>query len=539
MMGRPLLVSALLEHAARWHGKTAVVSQRAPGEGVSLDWAGIDQRARRLAQALIRLGVRPGDRVGTLGWNHHRHLEAYYAIPGIGAICHTLNPRLFPEQLFQILQGAEDVGLLVDSGHLSLLPILENLGVRLPWVIVMGEPGDATVPVLGTWFDYETLLAGENGGFDWPDWPEEQAAGLCFTSGTTGRPKGVAYSHRSTVLHAMSVALPDSLGFSACDSVLPVVPLFHANAWGFPHAAALVGAKLVLPGPWLDGATLYALLEREEVTISAGVPTVWRGLMTFLQAQGVTLHHLRLLGVGGAACPSTLVRYFEREQKVTVRPGWGMTETSPVAALMSPKRAQTGLSGEARWRWLDKAGRPPFGVDMRLVDSEGREVIRDGMTSGHLEVRGPWICEYYWKEARGTGRAWFPTGDVATLDEEGFLQITDRVKDLIKSGGEWISSVQVEQAALLHPALREAAVIGFPDPHWGERPLLIMVLEAGKAVEEKELRRHLARHVARWWVPDRFLTVDGLPYTATGKVDKVALRQRHGGCGVDLPGVRT
>jgi len=528
MMGRPLLVSALLEHAARWHGKTAVVSQRAPQEGVTFGWEEIDQRARRLAQALIRLGVRPGDRVGTLGWNHHRHLEAYYAIPGIGAICHTLNPRLFPEQLVQILQDAQDVGLLADARHLPLLQTLENLGVRLPWVILMGEPGEACAPARGAWFDYEALLAEENGRFDWPDWPEEQAAGLCFTSGTTGRPKGVVYSHRSTVLHAMSVALPDSLGFSACDSVLPVVPLFHANAWGFPHAAALVGAKLVLPGPWLEGATLYALLEREEVTISAGVPTVWRGLMSFLQAQALKLNHLRLLGVGGSACPPALVRYFEQEQQVPVRPGWGMTETSPVAALMSPKRAQMGLSGEARWRWLEKSGRPPFGVDMRLRDSAGREVDRDGKTPGHLEVRGPWICEHYWKEARGAGRAWFPTGDVATLDEDGFLQITDRVKDLIKSGGEWISSVQVEQAALLHPAVREAAVIGFPDPHWGERPLLIMVLEAGRGVTEEELRQHLAQHVARWSIPDRFLVVDSLPYTATGKVDKVALRRCHG-----------
>jgi len=528
MMERPLLVSALLEHAARWHGKTAVVSQRAPQDGVTLGWADIDQRARRLAQALIRLGVRPGDRVGTLGWNHHRHLEAYYAIPGMGAICHTLNPRLFPDQLVQILHDAEDVGLLVDSGLLPLLLTLENLGVRLPWVIVMGEPGEARGPLLGTWFDYEVLLAEEDGGFNWPDWPEDQAAGLCFTSGTTGRPKGVVYSHRSTVLHAMSVALPDSLGFSACDSVLPVVPLFHANAWGFPHAAALVGAKLVLPGPWLDGATLYALLEREEVTISAGVPTVWRGLMSFLQAQEVKLHHLRLLGVGGSGLPFDVGAYFEQEQKVTVRPGWGMTETSPVAALASPKRAQAELSGEARWHWLEKSGRPPFGVDMRLRDSEGREVNWDGKTPGHLEVRGPWICEHYWKEARETERAWFPTGDVATLDEEGFLQITDRVKDLIKSGGEWISSVQVEQAALLHPVLREAAVIGVPDPHWGERPLLIMVLEAGRVVEEEELQQHLARHVPRWSVPDGFLTVDSLPYTATGKVDKVALRQRYG-----------
>lgn len=522
MMNQPLLVSGLLRHAARWHGTTAVVSRGSAGY-VRLDWRGVEQRARRLAEALQRMGVHSGDRVATLGWNHHRHLEAYFAIPGMGAICHTLNPRLAAEQLAYIIKAADDVGLLVDADCLPLVDSLQRLGVCFPWVMVMGERRD--VQDLGH-LDYETVLAAEAGTLVWPEFSEENAAGLCFTSGTTGAPKGVLYSHRSIVLHAMSVALPDGLGFSACTTALPVVPLFHANAWGFPHAAALVGAKLVLPGPWLDGASLFSLMEQEQVTLSAGVPTVWKNLMEYLTREQLHLSHLQILGVGGAPCPDALIRYFEGVQGVTVRPGWGMTETSPVAALMSPKPNRMQWRGEERWSWLTKAGRPPFGVDLRLVDEDRCEVPWDGQTAGHLEVRGPWICQRYWQQDAGTGEgeSWLDTGDVATLDEEGYLQITDRAKDLIKSGGEWISSVHIERVALQYAEVADAAVIAVVDGHWGERPLLLLVPKAGVNLDLAAMRQHLTGHLPRWWLPERIEVVAELPLTSVGKVDKKHLR---------------
>ncbi|NDU86502.1 MAG: long-chain fatty acid--CoA ligase [Ferrovum sp.] len=528
MMHQPLLVSSLICHAAKWHGTTPVVSRTDQETLKPLTWSSVHERAQRLAEALVRLGVGCGDRVGTLGWNHHRHLEAYYAIPGMGGVCHTLNPRLFPPQLAMILRQAGTVGLLVDDSCLPILDAVTELGVNLSWVVVMGEKKEERPSRSWHWYDYEELLSAESGHYDWPQWPEEQAAGLCFTSGTTGNPKGVLYSHRSTVLHAMAVALPDALGFSAGDSILPVVPLFHANAWGIPHAAALVGAKLVLPGRWLDGASLYDLCEREQVTFAAGVPTLWRGLMTYLDDHQLSLHHLRVLGVGGAACPASLVRYFEQDQGVRVLPGWGMTETSPVATLMAPKTAQSEFEGEDRWTWLEGAGRPLFGVDMRLVDDQGQIVPHNGHQSGHLQVRGPWVCEGYWgQEDSPLEGGWFPTGDVATIDGDGFLRITDRSKDLIKSGGEWISSVQVELAAQTHPEVREAAVIGVPHPRWDERPLLLLVMQEGAGMNPGEMQEYLASRLVRWWIPEQCLQVAALPYTATGKVDKVALRQRY------------
>lgn len=523
MMRQPLLVSSLISHAARWHGATPVVSRGYPEQTQTLDWAQVEARARRLMQALARLGVRLGDTVATLGWNHHRHLEAYYAIPGMGAICHTLNPRLAPEQLAYMVRAAGDRGLLVDPDCLPWLEHFQQQGVTFPWVIVMAESTYSHDPGQ---LNYETLLAQESGDLAWPHFSEETAAGLCFTSGTTGLPKGVLYSHRSIVLHAMSVALPDSLGFSACTSALPVVPLFHANAWGFPHAAALVGAKLVLPGPWLDGASLYSLMEQEEVTLTAGVPAVWRNLMAYLEEKKLRLHHLRCLGVGGSACPESLIRYFESVQGVTVKSGWGMTETSPVAALMSPQWACRDEVGELRWQRLTQSGRPPFGVDMRLVDDQGYVVAWDGQTAGHLQVRGPWIASHYWQEPPPTEtEAWLATGDVATLDGQGYLQITDRAKDLIKSGGEWISSVQIEQAALRYAPVSDAAVIAVPDARWGERPLLLVV--GSGELDLSALRAHLAQILLRWWLPERIEVVDSLPYTSIGKMDKKLLRQRY------------
>ncbi|MDA8416361.1 MAG: long-chain fatty acid--CoA ligase [Betaproteobacteria bacterium] len=529
MMAQPLLISALLRHAARWHGETEIISRTRMG-CTRLDWRRVERRARCLGEALLQLGVHSGDRVATLGWNHHRHLEAYFAIPGIGAICHTLNPRLNLEQLAFIIREAKDVGLLVDTDCLPLVASLQGLGIEFSWVIVMDEQGGEDEQEKPGFYNYETLLAAQPATLVWPEISEECAAGLCFTSGTTGDPKGVLYSHRSIVLHAMSVALPDGLGFSACTVALPVVPLFHANAWGFPHAAALVGAKLVLPGPWLDGASLYALLEQEHVTLSAGVPTVWKNLMDHLQREDLRLHHLQLLGVGGAPCPDSLIRYFEGVQGVSVRPGWGMTETSPVAALMSPKPNREHWSSEARWNWLSKAGRPPYGVDFRVVDEHQKEVSWDGCSSGYLEVRGHWVCRSYWhEESEKDESQWLVTGDVATIDEEGYLQITDRVKDLIKSGGEWISSVQIERVALRCPELVEVAVIAIPDVQWGERPLLLAVPRPGVQPDAQALLQYLAQHLPRWWLPERLEIVHSLPLTSVGKVDKKRLRSIFSG----------
>ncbi len=529
MMHRPLLVSSLIEHADRHHGHTQIVSRNADGTLYRGSWRSTHERCRKLANALQALGVVPGDRVGTLGWNHHRHLEAYYAVSGMGAVCHTINPRLFPEQIAGIIQHAGDKILLVDP---MFLPLLESLAADLTsvtQVILMDEPGvTPSSPVLPL-LAYEQLLEQASSDYEWPEMDELTAAALCYTSGTTGKPKGVLYTHRSTLLHAWAVSLPDSLSFSACDTVLPVVPLFHANAWGFPYAAALVGAKLVLPGPLLDGPNLYQLLESEKVTLTAGVPTVWNNLMQYLQVGGRQLHHLKRLGVGGAACPKTIVSYFEDVQKVNVLPGWGMTETSPVAALTLPKSGQAGLQGQARRDWLARSGRALFGVDLEVVDDEGWPLPHDGHTFGHLMVQGHWVCNGYYKDPSDPlQEGWFPTGDVAVIDEEGFMQITDRAKDMIKSGGEWISSIELELVASGHPAIQEAAVIGIHHPHWGERPLLLAVKRQGEGVTAEELRGYLEQRVAKWWIPEQIEFVEGLPHTATGKLNKAALRAQRG-----------
>jgi 3-(methylthio)propionyl---CoA ligase len=472
------------------------------------------------------LGVVAGDRVATLGWNHHQHLEAYYAISGMGAICHTINPRLFPEQIAGIIQHAEDRVLLVDALFLPLVDALKSALGNVQHIIVMDEsvaPWPSTALVL---LEYEALLSAQSSDFKWPQMDEETAAALCYTSGTTGKPKGVLYSHRSTVLHAWGVALPDTLGLSATDSVLPVVPLFHANAWGLPYVTALVGAKLVLPGPHLDGDSLTRLMDAEGVTVTAGVPTVWHNLMLHLQTHGLRLKHLQRLAVGGAACPPHIIRYFETEQNVRVLPGWGMTETSPVAAINQPKAAQTGLVGEERLTQLNRSGRPLFGVEMRIVDETGMPLPHDGLTFGHLQVKGPWVCSAYYRESESPlVDGWFPTGDVALIDAQGFMQITDRAKDMIKSGGEWISSMALEQAAGSHPEVLEAAVVAALHPQWGERPLLLVVLKPGAQVSAEILREHLATRVAKWWLPDDILFQDSLPHTATGKLQKTALRE--------------
>ncbi len=527
MMHSPLLISSLIDHAEKHHGNTPIVSRESDGSIYRTNWAQVNQRAKRLAQYLIRCGVTRGDRVATLAWNTHRHLEAYYAISGMGAVCHTINPRLFKEQIASIINHAEDKVIFTEKQFIPLLDEL-TLSVNELTIIVMDKDSSSVSTQYRT-LHYEELLKeiNENSWF-WPQFDENTASSLCYTSGTTGMPKGVLYSHRSTLLHAFAVALPDSLALSASDSVLPVVPLFHANAWGIPYAAALVGAKLVLPGHQLDGINLSQLLNQEEVSVTAGVPTVWHGLIQYLKTSNTSLPFLKRLGVGGSACPEPIIQYFE-ERNVRVLPGWGMTETSPVVTLTQPKYHQRHMTHAERIHWLNKSGRVLFGADMKLVDDDGHDVPQDGQSVGELYVRGHWVCSQYYKNDESPLiNGWFPTGDMATIDESGFMQVTDRAKDMIKSGGEWISSLTLERVASTFPGVSEAAAIAAHHEHWGERPILLIVEKQGERVDSTALKRFLEEHVAKWWLPDDIITVSDLPHTATGKLQKVLLREKWG-----------
>jgi fatty-acyl-CoA synthase len=533
MMDRPLLVSSLLVHAERQFGNTEIVSRETSGALHRYTFCDAAKRARQLARALERLGVTRGTRVATLAWNNHRHLEAYFAVSGSGAVLHTCNPRLHPEQLAYILNHAEDEVLLLDA---TFLPLVEAIAPRCPALrhyVLLGGPEDmpaasrvpGSVPALAC---YEDLLAAATDDFAWPEFDEHTASTLCYTSGTTGNPKGVLYSHRSTILHTFAVSLPDSLSLSAQDCLLPVVPMFHVNAWGLPYAAAMNGCKLVLPGPKLDGASLYELIEGERVTCSAGVPTIWLGLAQHMEQNGLTLSTMTRTVVGGSAMPEAQIRTWTQRFQVEVRHAWGMTETSPLGTqgALLPKHA--GLSVEAQCAQRAKQGRAVFGVEMRIVDADGREQARDGKSSGELEVRGPWIAAGYFRNEKPALRdGWFPTGDIATIDADGYMQITDRVKDVIKSGGEWISSIDLENAAAGHPAVLMAAVIGARHPKWDERPVLFVVKKPGHAADKADILAWLADKVAKWCLPDEVIFLDGLPLGATGKVQKMELRREY------------
>jgi fatty-acyl-CoA synthase len=526
MMDGPLNISALIEHAERFHGDTPIVTRLVEGGIHRTTYAEAHQRSRQLANALAALGVRPGDRVGTLAWNTFRHFEIYYAVSGSGAVCHTINPRLFPEQIAYIVNHAEDVCIFFD---LSFLPLVEALAPQCPGVknwIAMTDRAHmpaAVVPLAC----HEDLVNAHSDRFDWPLLDERSASSLCYTSGTTGNPKGVLYSHRSTLLHAYGACLPDALALSARDSVLPVVPMFHVNAWGLPYSAPLVGAKLVFPGPALDGASLMELFESEGVTCSAGVPTIWLGLLNHVRDKGLRFSTLKRTVIGGSACPPAMIRTFEDDYGVTVLHAWGMTEMSPLGTVNSFKRHQLDWPREQREVLQNKQGRVIFGVDMRIVDDEGLELPRDGKAFGDLQVRGPWICSGYFKGEGGDALVdgWFPTGDVATLDADGFMQITDRSKDVIKSGGEWISSIDLENAAMAHPAVAEAAVVGVAHPKWDERPLLVVVRRPGQEIGRDELLKFFEGRVAKWWIPDDVVFVESLPHTATGKLLKTRIRE--------------
>jgi fatty-acyl-CoA synthase len=529
MQDRPLLISQLIEHAANNHGDTEIVSRRVEGDIHRYTYAEARIRAKKMAEALVALGIKPGDRVGTLAWNGYRHFELYYAISGMGAVCHTINPRLFPEQIAYIINHAEDQILFVD---LNLLPAVAKLAAackHVRHIVAMTDrahlPKDVAIPNL---LVYEELIADKPGTYEWPEFDERTASSLCYTSGTTGNPKGVLYHHRSTILHAYSSALPDTLGLSARAVVLPVVPMFHVNAWGLPYSAPLAGAKIVFPGPALDGASLYELFEKERVSFTAGVPTVWLALLNHMQANKLKLSSLKYAVIGGSAASPAMIETFEKDYGVEVLHAWGMTEMSPLGSVNHPKAKHERMSAGEKLAVRVKQGRPPFGVEMEIVDDAGKKLPHDGKAFGDLLVRGPWVTSGYFKGEGGNvlrNGGWFPTGDVATLDADGYMQITDRSKDVIKSGGEWISSIDLENAAMAHPGVAEAAVIGIAHPKWDERPLLIVQRKAGGNVGKQELIDFLAGKVAKWWLPDDVQFVEAIPHTATGKILKTRLRE--------------
>lgn len=541
MMCMPLSISSLIRHAARHAGDVEVVSRRVEGDLHRSTYAEIERRARRVAQVLDRLGCQAGDRIGTLAWNGHRHLELFYGVSGSERVCHTVNPRLHAEQIAWIINDAQDRVLCFD---LTFLPLVEQLVPQLTSVahfVLMTDR--AHMPASSSWpglLCYEDLLAVEDGEWAWPEFDEHTASSLCYTSGTTGHPKGALYSHRSTVLHAYAQVAPDVMCLGARDVVMAVSPMFHVNAWGVPYAAPMVGAKLVFPGPQLDGASLYSLMEAERVTFSAGVPTVWLGLMTHMQAQGLQFSSLRRTVIGGAACPPAMMRTLEDDFGLEVVHGWGMTETSPLGTAGQLKAQHAALDDESRRRVKQKQGRVLCGVDIAILDAAGRPLPWDGCTPGNLVVRGPWVIErYFGHEASALvevdGERWFPTGDVATIDADGYVQITDRSKDVIKSGGEWISSIELENIAMAHPAVHEAAAIACQHPKWDERPLLVVVRKPGADLSAAELLAFYAGRVAKWQIPDDVVFVDELPHTATGKLLKMKLRETYRGH--RLPGV--
>jgi fatty-acyl-CoA synthase len=524
MQDHALLISNIIAHAARNHRASFIAARTSDGATVRETYPQAELRARQLARALARLDVKPGDRVATLAWNDHRHVELYYAISGIGAVCHTLNPRLAPDDIAFILGHAGDVLLFADP---MFAPLVAALAPRIPSLrhVVFMAARDAMPPEPAA-LCYEELL--EDPIESWPSFDERSAASLCYTSGTTGRPKGVLYSHRSTLLHAFAVAVPDVMGLAATDRCLPVVPMFHVNAWGLPYACPMVGASLVMPGRFLDGASLARQMNEEGVTCTSGVPTVWLGLLAHLRASGERLATLRRMLVGGSACPRMLIEGFA-EYGVRVDQGWGMTEMSPVGTYNAPNAGTADLDPEAAMRLREKQGRALFNVEMRIVNDAGTALPHDGAQSGHLQVRGPFVTSAYFGDAPGSAldaEGWFATGDVASIDPDGFMEITDRSKDVIKSGGEWISSVQLENLAVAHPSVAEAAVIGARHPKWDERPLLLIVTRQGEAVTRDAMLEFLAGKVAKWWLPDDVITVDALPHTATGKISKLTLREK-------------
>jgi 3-(methylthio)propionyl---CoA ligase len=529
MMQLPLLISSLIVHAERHHGEQEVVSRRVEGDIHRYTYRDLAARSRQMAKALATLGVKTSDRVATLAWNGYRHLELYYGVSGSGSVLHTINPRLHPDQIVYIADHAEDQVLFFD---LTFLPLIQAVAGRCKTIkhfVAMTDrahmPADAKVAHL---LCYEDLIAAQDDRYEWPVLDENLASSLCYTSGTTGNPKGVLYSHRSTVLHTMATALPDALGIGATDVVLPVVPMFHVNAWGLVYTAPMTGAKLVLPGPGLDGKSLYELFEAEGVTLSAGVPTVWQGLLAYVESNGLKFSTMRRSAIGGSACPPAMLAKFLNDYNVRVLHAWGMTEMSPVGTVSGFKPKHVKASTEERLAMMATQGRATYGVDMKIVDEHGKELPWGTATSGDVLVRGPWIISEYFKSEGGDPKVggWFPTGDVARIDADGYMQITDRSKDVIKSGGEWIGSIDLENIAMAHPAVAMAACIAVAHPKWDERPLLVVMKKPGTELTREQMLAFYDGKIAKWWTPDDVVFVDAIPLGATGKMQKNKLRDQ-------------
>ncbi|MFZ9253077.1 MAG: 3-(methylthio)propionyl-CoA ligase [Hylemonella sp.] len=529
MQDQPLLISSLLAHAQRHHGDTEIVSRRVEGYIHRYTYRDLADRSQGVAQALDQMGLAFSDRVATLAWNGYRHLELYFGVSGSGRVLHTINPRLHPDQIAWIANHAQDQVLCFE---LSFLPIIQAVHPHCKtvkhWVALCAPeqlPADCAIPNL---LSYESWIAGHSERYEWPVFDEKSASSMCYTSGTTGNPKAALYSHRSTILHAYAAALPDVMALSARDSVLPVVPMFHVNAWGIPYSAALTGCKLVLPGPALDGKSIYELIEAEQVTYAAGVPTIWQMLLGHMRPLGLKFTSLNRTVIGGSACPPAMINAFRDDYGVEVLHAWGMTEMSPLGTLCTLKNRHLKLPVAEQLKIRLKQGRAIYGVDMKIVDSQGRDLPWDGKSFGDLLVRGPWILKEYFKGEGGDPlvQGWFPTGDVATIDADGYMQITDRSKDVIKSGGEWISSIDVENIAMAHPAVAMAACIGVAHPKWDERPVVVVVKRPGLELTREELLASYEGKIAKWQIPDDVIFAESIPLGATGKMQKMKLREQ-------------
>jgi fatty-acyl-CoA synthase len=534
MMNSQLMISSILRHADKNFPDTEIVSVTADNPRHRHTYKDFANRSRQLANALAELGAKFGDRIGTLAWNDYRHLELYYGVSGSGMVCHTINPKLFPEQVNYIINHAEDRFIFVD---LLVVPLLEALKDHLPKVegyIILTDEAHMPETSLPNVMCYETLLSKQSTSFEWPEFDENTASAMCYTSGTTGNPKGVVYSHRSTLLHAFGGSMPDVVAASYKETTLPIVPMFHVNAWGAPYASLMVGTKMVMPGPKMaDGEALQNLIESEKVTFSSGVPTIWLGLLDYLDKTGKTIPTLNRVSVGGAACPRTIIERFKQQHNVEVVQGWGMTETSPLGTIFCKKSGMENLSEEELIDLQCLQGRGVFGIEMRIVDENNQELPWDGVAFGALKVRGPWVSSGYYGLSQVPGSegcpvdelGWFDTGDVATINPQGFMQITDRTKDVIKTGGEWVSSIEIENAAVSHPDVAEAAAIGRYHPKWTERPLLVVVRQAGTDVSTEQMLEFLQNKLHKISMPDDVVFVEELPHTATGKLNKLALRK--------------
>ena len=542
MQHKNLLLSSIIQHAARWHPRGEIVSRVDETQVHRTTWAETERRARQLANVLHGLGVRYGDRVATLAWNTHRHLELYWAVSGSGAVCHTVNPRLTPEDITYIMTHAQDSVLFAD---LSFVPLVQDIAPAIAGcvrdVVLLAEPADMPVMALPPGMalhSYEDLMARADDAFAWPDFDENTASALCYTSGTTGRPKGVLYSHRAAVLHAMAGAAADAFAFRAMDRVFLSTSMFHATAWGMPYVAAMTGAALVMPNRFLDGPSVLQTLIEERITYAGGVPTIWLGVLDVVRRTGATLPHLRRLMIAGSACPRVLIEGFGA-LGIDVFQAWGMTETTPIVTHHATTPETADLDGEARIRLRLKQGRAVYGADIKIVDAEGNDLPHDGVAFGDLLCRGPWVCrEYLHRGQEGAAAAdgWFHTGDVATISPEGYVELVDRSKDVIKSGGEWISSIALENIAVSHPDVAEAAVINAKHERWQERPLLLVVPRAGQAIDTTSVMKLYDGAVAKWWYPDAIIVVPELPHGATGKLNKLALRQTYQNYLIENPG---